>query len=112
MAVTAFICAGCALLGWPFIDAAYANLASLPEPLLDQPPRLLARAILPGILGAYLWMVALAFLLFTLIKVETRHKQTHLHRFIFAMHVGRALLWFTAPIAVVWIVTNLYVGAL
>lgn len=110
MAATFSICASCALLGWWFMDALYANIADLPTPTLDQPPRVLVRAILPGILGAYLWTIAFAFLLLTLIKIEIPNKQAHLHKFIFVMNVGRGILWLTAPIAALWVIANLYVG--
>lgn len=110
MLITFSICASCALLGWIFMDVAYANIAALPTPTLDQPPRVLTRAILPGILGASLWTIAFAFLLLTLIKIDIRSKQTHPQKFIFVMHIGRGSLWLTAPIAALWVIANVYIG--
>lgn len=89
---------------------ACANIAALPTPTFDQPPRALTRAILPGILGASLWTIAFAFFLFTLIKIDIRNKQAHLSKFTFVMHVGRGCLWLTAPIAALWVIANLYAG--
>jgi hypothetical protein len=110
MAITFSICASCSLLGWSFMDIASANIAALPRPTLDQPLRALTRAILPGILCAYLWTVAFAFLLLTLIKIDIRNKEAHLNKFIVVMNLGRGSLWLTAPIAALWVLANLYVG--
>ncbi len=92
------------------MDIASANIAALPRPTLDQPLRALTRAILPGILGAYLWTVAFAFLLLMLIKIDIRNKEAHLDKFIVVMNLGRSSLWLTAPIAALWVLANLYVG--
>ncbi len=91
------------------MDVACANIAALPTPKLDQPPQVLTRAVLPGILGASLWTISFAFLLLTLIKIDMPNKQAHLHRFIFVMNVGRGSLWLFAPIAALWVIANVYV---
>lgn len=110
MALAFFICVTCTLMAWVFMDVACANFAFLPAPTLDQPPQVLTRAILPGILGASFAAVAFAFLIFTLVKIDIHNKQDHLHKFMFAMGIGRKSVWLTAPLAVLWVVANLYVG--
>lgn len=109
MAAAFLICVSCTFIGWIFINVACDNIANLPTPTLDQPPRVLTRAILPGILGAYLWAIAFAFLIFTLVKIDIHNKQAHLHKFMFALSIGRKSFWLTAPLAVLWVIANLYV---
>ena len=110
MAIAFFVCLTCAVLGWPFVATALAAVAQLSQPLASLPLRTVARAFLPAVPGFFLWSVAVAFFLFTLIKVEVKNKEKHLTKFILVQNVGRAFLWLTVPIAILWVVGNSIVG--
>jgi len=110
MAVAFFICATCAALGWHFVCIAQTALAHLSSPLLGLPLPVLVRAVLPGVPGLHLWSVSMAFLLFTIIKIDIPEKERHLSKFILVMNIGRGFLWLTVPIAGLWLAGNLYLG--
>ena len=106
MSVALFICVACASAGLPFLlisGNAVAALGLVPDASI----RAIAGALMPGVLGSFLLSVACAFLLFTLTKVDIRNKEAHLARLVFLQKLGRAFLWLTAPIAVVWLVVGL-----
>ena len=56
--------------------------------------------------GGFL-LLGIAFMLFTLIKIETRHKyQHHFHLFVRARMVGITLVWLAFTFAALWVAAN------
>ena len=106
MSIAAFVCMCCALMGWHFISNMLNALNQLHAIGTAPTSTQVIAALLPGVPGVFLWSVAIAFLIFTVIKLDPPWKQQHLGMFIFAMKIGQSFLWLTVPIAIAWLLGN------
>lgn len=98
-------------LGWPFVDAGYEALQNLPGLMWELPLKKVVKASLPILLGFFLWAVAASFFLATAIKIDFPGKfERHFSKVVFVRNSAMACLWLTVPIALLWLLANIFIA--